>query len=103
MLGHRGKLRKLEANFEDTLLMQQLLCLRLAVILCHARIEPNLKGLLLNCNIQPVNQWTNQAIGTFVLQCRQGWGTNFPQSMHLLQEESIAWQKTPWIFEIVEI
>ena len=103
VLGHKGKLRKLEANFEDTLLMQQLLCLRLAVILCHARIEPNLKGLLLNCNILPANQWTNQAIGTFVLQCRQSWGTNFPQSMHLLQEESIAWQKTPWIFEIVEI
>ena len=31
VLGHRGKLRKLEADFEDEVLVQQLLCLRLAV------------------------------------------------------------------------
>jgi exopolyphosphatase/guanosine-5'-triphosphate,3'-diphosphate pyrophosphatase len=36
VLGHRGKLRKLEADFGDALFVQQLLCLRLAVILCHA-------------------------------------------------------------------
>ena len=47
VLGHRGKLRKLDADFEDELFVHQLLCLRLAVILCHARRDPDLKGLQL--------------------------------------------------------
>src|SRR5665647_1714754 len=47
VLGHRGKLRKLDADFEDELFVQQLLCLRLAVILCHARRDPDLTGLAL--------------------------------------------------------
>ena len=45
VLGHRGKLRKLEADFDDELFVHQLFCLRLAVILCHARRDPDLKGL----------------------------------------------------------
>jgi exopolyphosphatase/guanosine-5'-triphosphate,3'-diphosphate pyrophosphatase len=31
-----------------------------------------------------------------VLNCRAGWAQAFPQSAHLLQEEVLAWQKTPW-------
>ena len=46
VLGHRGKLRKLEVDFEDRVFIQQLLCLRLAVILCHARRDPDLKGMV---------------------------------------------------------
>ena len=88
VLGHRGKLRKLEADFEDRLLILQLLCLRLAVILCHARRDPDLKGMQLECAVQPGKH--------FVLQCRAGWAETFPQSAYLLQEEVIAWQKTPW-------
>jgi exopolyphosphatase/guanosine-5'-triphosphate,3'-diphosphate pyrophosphatase len=30
------------------------------------------------------------------LQCRDGWAEAFPQSAHLLREEVLAWQKTPW-------
>lgn len=88
VLGHRGKLRKLEANFEDRVFVQQLLCLRLAVILCHARRDPDLKGLLLEGGDEPGRR--------FVLTCRPGWAQAFPQSAHLLQEEVLAWQKTPW-------
>ena len=88
VLGHRGKLRKLEVDFEDRQFVQQLLCLRMAVILCHARRDPDLKGLQLEAGSEPGR--------LFVLNCRPGWGEAFPQSAHLLQEEVLAWQKTPW-------
>lgn len=88
VLGHRGKLRKLEVDFEDRVFIQQLLCLRVAVILCHARRDPDLKGLQLECGAEPGR--------IFVLNCRPGWAEAFPQSAHLLREEVLAWQKTPW-------
>lgn len=88
VLGHRGKLRKLDADFEDALFVQQLLCLRLAVILCHARRDPELDGLGLTSD--PANA------DSFSLTCRAGWAQAFPQSAHLLREEVLAWQKTPW-------
>ena len=88
VLGHRGKLRKLEANFENRPFVQQLLCLRLAVILCHARREPDLTGMQL--------QWENEPGRRFWLTCREGWADAFPQSAYLLQEEVLDWQKTPW-------
>jgi exopolyphosphatase/guanosine-5'-triphosphate,3'-diphosphate pyrophosphatase len=83
VLGHRGKLRKLDADFSDTIFVQQLLALRLAVIFCHARREPDLKGLRLTMD-------GNQ----FLLACRPGWAEAFPQSAYLLREESLAWEKT---------
>ncbi len=85
VLGHRGKLRKLDADFDDELFVHQLVCLRLAVILCHARREPNLKGLEVRAAAKQVT------IGA-----RPDWAEDFPQSAHLLREEAVAWQKTPW-------
>jgi exopolyphosphatase/guanosine-5'-triphosphate,3'-diphosphate pyrophosphatase len=89
VLGHRGKLRKLEADFEDDLFVHQLLCLRLAVILCHARRDPDLKGLKLQGDGERLH-----------LQLPAGWARNWPQSAHLLREEGAAWQKTPWSFTV---
>ena len=88
VLGHRGKLRKLEVDFEDRCFIQQLVCLRLAVILCHARRDPDLKGLQLKLGPEQSK--------IFFLTCRPGWAEAFPQSTHLLKEEVLAWQKTPW-------
>ena len=88
VLGHRGKLRKLEVDFEDRQFIQQLLCLRMAVILCHARRDPDLKGIHFEAGAVPGK--------LFVLNCRPGWADAFPQSAHLLREEVLAWQKTPW-------
>ena len=85
VLGHRGKLRKLEAAIDDGVLAQQLLCLRLAVILCHARRDPDLQGIAL---VRMGN--------TFQLHLPPGWPARQPQSAHLLREEVIAWQKSPW-------
>jgi exopolyphosphatase/guanosine-5'-triphosphate,3'-diphosphate pyrophosphatase len=67
------------------------MALRLAVILCHARREPDMKGLSLRATSAAASHW--------VLSCRNGWTTAYPQSAHLLREESTAWQKTPWAFE----
>ena len=88
VLGHRGKLRKLDVDFEDRVFVLQLLCLRLAVILCHARREPDLAGIELETGAQPGR--------LFVLNCPPEWAARFPQSAYLLQEEVVAWQKTPW-------
>jgi exopolyphosphatase/guanosine-5'-triphosphate,3'-diphosphate pyrophosphatase len=89
VLGHRGKLRKLEADFDDVLFIQQLLCLRLAVILCHARRDPQLQGLRLAGSGKMV-----------ALTLPPAWSQAFPQSAHLLAEETVAWQKTPWSFTL---
>jgi exopolyphosphatase/guanosine-5'-triphosphate,3'-diphosphate pyrophosphatase len=88
VLGHRGKLRKLELNFEDKAFIQQLLCIRLAVIFCHARRDPELKGMRLESTAEPARG--------FALHCKPGWAGAFPQSAHLLREEVAAWEKTPW-------
>lgn len=91
VLGHRGKLRKLQVDFEDEVFVQQLLALRLAVILCHARRDPQLDGLRL---VRRDNSW--------ILQLPEGWTQAWPQSTHLLREEVVAWQKTPREFLLQE-
>jgi exopolyphosphatase/guanosine-5'-triphosphate,3'-diphosphate pyrophosphatase len=64
------------------------MCLRLAVLLCHARLDPDLGGLQLSAD--------ETSLQSFVLKCRTGWAAAFPQSAHLLNEEVLAWQKTLW-------
>ena len=95
VLGHRGKLRKLEASFEDPFFIQQLMCLRIAVILCHARRDPDLKGFQFMSHAAPDK--------AYALTCRAGWAEVFPQSVHLLKEEVVAWQKTPWTLALPNI
>lgn len=91
VLGHRGKLRKLDVDFEDDVFVQQLLALRLAVILCHARRDPQLAGLRLSRRGE-----------ILTLELPDGWTNTWPQSAHLLREEVTAWQKTPREFRLVE-
>jgi exopolyphosphatase / guanosine-5'-triphosphate,3'-diphosphate pyrophosphatase len=31
---------------------------------------------------------------------RSDWSAAYPQSAHLLREETVAWQKTPWTFAL---
>ncbi len=93
VLGQRGKLRKIEGHLLDEFFSLQLMCLRLAIILCHARGEPDLSGMQF--------QRTAKDLRCVELRCRQGWAEAFPQSAHLLREESIAWQKTPWTLAVL--
>jgi exopolyphosphatase/guanosine-5'-triphosphate,3'-diphosphate pyrophosphatase len=95
ILGHRGKLKKLEIELKNPEFMIQLLSLRLAAILCHARRDPDLKGV----SLKPME---GNKTG-FLIQCKKTWIQQWPQSAHLLREECIAWQKSNWQLEFLEI
>jgi exopolyphosphatase / guanosine-5'-triphosphate,3'-diphosphate pyrophosphatase len=85
VLGQRGKLRKLEMELADELFAKQLICLRLSVLLCHARKDPDVNALRLS--------YKNRI---FRLTTVPGWAKQFPQSAWLLEEEAAAWAKTEW-------
>ncbi|NDC61547.1 MAG: exopolyphosphatase, partial [Betaproteobacteria bacterium] len=93
VLGHKGKLRKLEIDFEDAFLIYQLMSLRLAVILCHARRDPDSDGMTLKLS--------SQVPRCFELKLEPMWSVRFPQSSHLLQQEVISWQKTSWELRLI--
>lgn len=93
VLGHRGKLRKLEFALDEPDLVHQLMALRLAVILSHARRNPDLAGMHFSR--------TDIQGRSMQLRCRPGWAEAFPQSAYLLREEVQAWQKTLWSLEVV--
>jgi len=92
VLGHKGKLKKLETDFSDESFAYQLMCLRLAVIICHARREPDYKKLQLRLSDKQANR--------FEIRVEPLWPQRFPQSQHLLQQEVIAWQKTHWELQL---
>jgi exopolyphosphatase/guanosine-5'-triphosphate,3'-diphosphate pyrophosphatase len=81
-LGQRGGLRKLEAQLNDPSLLEQLIALRLAVILCHARTEtaghPRLE----------------RAGRRLTLHCPKSWSAGQARTRFLLKEEAEAWQRT---------
>ncbi|MEO8299193.1 MAG: Ppx/GppA phosphatase family protein [Burkholderiales bacterium] len=83
VLGQRGGLRKIEATLQgDATLAQQVLCLRLAVVLCHARGELADDAVRL------------AASGTRVqLALPPQWGQTHPRTLHLLNEEVQAWAR----------
>jgi exopolyphosphatase/guanosine-5'-triphosphate,3'-diphosphate pyrophosphatase len=87
--GHRAKLKRLEADFSNRVFVMQLICLRLAVILCHARQTPNLRGVQLN-------HYNN----VMKLTLPKSWPEKYPQSYYLLGEEMLAWSKTNWQLEV---
>lgn len=89
VLGHKGKLKKLGEHLSDSAFACQLLALRLAVIACHARAEPDWSAVRLSMKSN-----------TLALQVPSNWLQLYPQSMHLLQQEVDAWQKSPWQFQL---
>lgn len=94
ILGHRGKLRKLGDVFGDLLFVQQLMALRLAVLLCHARRDPDISSLHIECD---------PATCRFNLEINKTWAEQWPQSAHLLHEEATAWQKTGWQLFVTKV
>ncbi len=85
VLGHCGKLKKLDTDFNDDSFIIPLIALRLAVIFCHSRNLPMLKNITLE-----------RAGNTFLLGLPSAWQKTFPQTCYLLEEEILAWQKTNW-------
>jgi len=92
VLGQRGKLKKLEDELQDDAFAKMLMALRISLILCHARKDPAYKELALSCD--PIKQQIS-------LQASDDWAQEFPQSVHLLKQETAAWSKAPWTLEFV--
>ncbi|RMX08050.1 Ppx/GppA family phosphatase [Corticibacter populi] len=84
IVGHRGKLKKVAAQIDaDPIFAWQLLCLRLALLLCNARREPELSAL----------HWSAVKNQNLRLGIDGDWPERHPQSYYLLQEEIAAWEK----------
>src|SRR5690606_29342201 len=83
LLGQRGELSKLAERRQDRRLMQQVLCLRLAVILHHARTDD------LPTRAARLDPGRERA--TLLLQRR--WAEQQPRTLHLLEQEAQLWSR----------
>ena len=82
VLGQRGGLRKVETGLTQEAFAWQVLCLRLAIIKCHARADVRSEALALQRN-------GNQAQLSFA----SDWLVAHPRTLYLLQEEVQAWAR----------
>jgi len=82
VLGQRGGLRKLEARLQEMSFALHLFCLRLAVIVSHAR------GDVVPGEIALVGE-----SGQPTLAPALGWAETHPRALHLLREEIEAWSR----------
>ncbi len=89
LLAQRGGLRKVEENLRDAETARQILCLRLALILCHARSDAPADAL----RLQPASGPAAEA-RTFILAHDREWMRAHPRTLHLLEEEAAAWSRT---------
>jgi exopolyphosphatase/guanosine-5'-triphosphate,3'-diphosphate pyrophosphatase len=82
VLAQRGSLRKSEAALGAEAFAWQVLCLRLAIIKCHARSE-----------VSPSTFKLARHGAEARLSVARGWGENHPRTMYLLGEEVAAWER----------
>jgi exopolyphosphatase / guanosine-5'-triphosphate,3'-diphosphate pyrophosphatase len=83
VLGQRGGLRKLEPQLASETFAWQILCLRLAVIKCHARGPVSASALRLRVRGREAQ-----------LGWAQGWAETHPRTLFLLQEEAATWARS---------
>ena len=83
VLAQRGGLRKVEQQLADRAFALQVLCLRLAIIHCHARqpVAPSAVTLTFK---------DSQA----VLKVPGDWADTHPRTLYLLNEEQAVWEKS---------
>jgi exopolyphosphatase / guanosine-5'-triphosphate,3'-diphosphate pyrophosphatase len=82
VLGQRGGLRKVEPQLTSAPFAWQVLCLRLAVIKCHARGQPDPNALTLRARGRDA-----------MLTYSAAWAEAHPRTLFLLQEEVAAWTR----------
>lgn len=82
VLGQRGGLRKLEPALSNPTFAWQTLCMRLAVIKCHARRAIDTRALRLDRNGDIAQ-----------LEFSREWAESNPRTLHLLREEAGAWSR----------
>ena len=83
VLAQRGSLRKSEAALANENFAWQVLCLRLAIIKCHARRPVDLAALTLRRSESQAR-----------LRFAPGWAARNPRTMHLLGQEVSAWERS---------
>lgn len=83
VLAQRGGLRKVEAQLAEPAFAWQVLCLRLAIIQCHARAATSPSRLTLHRKDQ-----------TAVLTAPDGWAAANPRTLYLLNEEAQVWDRS---------
>jgi exopolyphosphatase/guanosine-5'-triphosphate,3'-diphosphate pyrophosphatase len=83
VLGQRGGLRKIETELSDEAFAWQVLCLRLAIIKCHARSKVDSSAIHLQVDARDV-----------VLRFPPGWAEAKPRSIFLFGEELQFWNRT---------
>ena len=89
--GHRGRVKKVEAFLSESAFAAQLLALRVAAIVCHARRAPDASGVKLK----------STGAG-FSISLRSAWAQAHPQTVYLLNEEVQAWRKAPFLLELLD-
>jgi exopolyphosphatase / guanosine-5'-triphosphate,3'-diphosphate pyrophosphatase len=89
--GHRGRVKKVDAFLTESAFAAQLLALRIAAIVCHARRAPDAGGLKLK-----------RTAAGFSIHLRSTWAEAHPQTVFLLNEEVQAWRKAPFTLELVD-
>lgn len=82
VLGHRGGLRKMADRLADETFAWQVLCLRLAVIACHARGA-----------VDPMAMRLEREGRTARLNYDAHWARSHPRTLHLLCQEAQAWAR----------
>jgi len=83
VLGQRGGLRKVEGSLTREDFAWQVLCLRLAIIKCHARGDVSATALRLRRDGP-----------TAELAVAAGWNDAHPRTRHLLDEEAAMWARS---------
>lgn len=83
VLAQRGGLRKVEHLIQNDHFAWQVLCLRLAIIKCHARGQVSTEALSLSRSGHFAN-----------LDFSSKWAAEHPKTLYLLQEEASFWERT---------
>lgn len=83
VLGQRGGLRKVEPQMASETFAWQLMCLRLAVIKCHARGEVDARALEMRARGRDA-----------AVRYSQPWAEANPRTLFLLREEALAWARS---------
>jgi exopolyphosphatase / guanosine-5'-triphosphate,3'-diphosphate pyrophosphatase len=81
VLGHTGSLKKIDRDALPTKLASRLVCLRLAALFCHGRVD-EAPGAVLSV-----------AGDSFILQLGANWLADHPLTALLLEEEMTRWLK----------
>lgn len=82
LLAQRGSLAKVESTLELEGVAWQVLCLRLAIIVCHARGD-----------VDPALPTLHRGGTHAMLQIPPDWPESRPRTLHLLREECEAWSR----------